>query len=368
MTTRGLDPTIEEAAAVSPSPDRPARKGRWGLVLRLTVSVLLLAWVIGGADWSKVLDLVQQAEMLWLVLFVLFTPLQVGISVAKWRTILRACGHRVRFWSLYGIFVVSQFYNNLLPSSVGGDVVRAVMLSRRVNDPRQAWASIVVERFTGLLVLVLMAVVAVLVVPGMREKFWLVAAVAAVGVLCLGVLACVVVPQVVWLARAMLGRRKLAARLIDKAEKFQRAIRALAGSPTVMGTALVWSLAFHVSAAISIYLACRGIGEDVSIVDMLLTVPVVLTVATLPISISGIGLAEWAFMDSFAAVGLDPNIGLVAALLLRAKGLIWSSAGYLTYTLATSGSGRASVQPDEVAQVQEQAAGDSPLASGQDAR
>ena len=98
---------------------------RWlGYALRLGVSASLIAWMIGRAELSHVGDVLRAADAM--LIAVAFASYFVGymVSVARWRVLLAAQGIRPRFSYLYWSFMIGVFFNQLLPTTIGGDVAR----------------------------------------------------------------------------------------------------------------------------------------------------------------------------------------------------------------------------------------------------
>ncbi|MFP4224610.1 MAG: lysylphosphatidylglycerol synthase transmembrane domain-containing protein [Phycisphaeraceae bacterium] len=311
------------------SATEPQRGGRRLVTAaRVLIGLALLGYVLHLADWGELVAQLAHAELLWLPAVLLVAPLNVAVSVRKWQIILRARRHRLPFRTLFGWYVLSQFYKHLLPSSAGGDVVRAVLLSRRIGSPRDALGSIVVERFTGMTVLIALAVASVLLAPALREHLVLVALVAAAAGLYLALLLAMLNLPLVRLLQRVLGRWRLAGRLIGKLERFQMSLHQHGRHPWVLARALGLSLLFHLGAMALIYFICRLLGQPVSPLAVAVAVPVVMAVALLPISLSGLGLAEWALMTTFAALGSTAALGLAAALVWRAWTIVWSAGGY----------------------------------------
>lgn len=334
------DTVTAELPDIEPVRAAPAKRGllkRAWPMLRLLISLLLLGYVISSANWTAMLDLAKQMQVRWLLVFAALIPMPVVLSVWKWQVILRAMGHRVPFGQLFGMYVLSQFYNNILPSSVGGDVVRVMVLNEKIHSTKYALASIVVERFTGLTVLIVLAVVAVLSVPELRSNIAMLCLVGAVVMIYLGILSAIIHVRVIWLLRQVFGKVRPLAKIIDKLERFQVTIRAFRHQPLVLVNAILLSLAFYATAIVKVYVACRGFGTPIPVTAAAVSLPVVLAVGLLPITISGIGLTEWAFRVTFAAVGQSPDLGLTTGLLIRAAGYIWTCGGYLVYTLVHVG-------------------------------
>ncbi len=98
---------------------------RWlGYVLRLGVSASLIAWMLGRAELSRVGDVLRAADAM--LIAVAFASYFVGymVSVARWRVLLAVQGIRPRFSYLYWSFMIGVFFNQLLPTTIGGDVAR----------------------------------------------------------------------------------------------------------------------------------------------------------------------------------------------------------------------------------------------------
>lgn len=308
------------------------------MMLRGALSLLLLVWVLGRADWSGVVEHLDDADWLYLTLFLLITPVNVGISVYKWRILLTARGSSPPFWLLFQMYVASQFYNTFLPSTVGGDTVRALMLNRIMAEPRHALGSIVMERLTGLLVLTLLGGGVAWAAPQLHANRALMILVAVSILASVGLFVAVLSRRVIDLLRRLFGSWQLARQLLAKADGFQRALHEYRHSPDALAFSLLLSCLFYVGVIVNIWLVCAGIGQSVSWSTVAIVVPVVLLVSLLPVTVGGLGLTEWTFMVGFQALGVPGALGVAASLLLRAKQLIWSSGGYLVYQF---GAGRA---------------------------
>jgi uncharacterized membrane protein YbhN (UPF0104 family) len=90
-----------------------------------------------------------------------------------------------------------------------------------------------------------------------------------------------------------------------------------------------------VGAILSIWWVAAALGHPMSFTAAAIVTPTVLLIALIPLTINGIGLTEWAFVATFEAMGLPGSVGLSAALLLRAKQIVWSSGCYGVVLLAT---------------------------------
>jgi glycosyltransferase 2 family protein len=142
----------------------PRRNWRPLLVaLRLLVSGGLLAFLVWQANPAQIWAQWRKASLGLLLLACLLQVAGIAISAFKWGVLLRANQRPQPYPWLLATYFVGQFANNFLPTSVGGDAMRVVLLGRRGGSYAQASASVFMERLSGFLALSLIALGALLV-------------------------------------------------------------------------------------------------------------------------------------------------------------------------------------------------------------
>jgi glycosyltransferase 2 family protein len=121
--------------------------------LRIIVSAGLIIYLIWHADPTQVWDRWRTADLRFVALAVLIQLIGIAINAVRWGVLLRARGHQQPYTWLVKAYLAGQFANNFLPTSVGGDAVRAAQLARRIGSLSQASASVFLERLVGFLAL-----------------------------------------------------------------------------------------------------------------------------------------------------------------------------------------------------------------------
>lgn len=125
--------------------------------MRILVSLGLISYLIWHADPAKVWASWQHADFRFVALAFLIQVFGVCLNALRWRTLLRANGQKQPYLWLLSAYFAGQFANNFLPTSVGGDAVRAAQLARRIGSISQASASVFLERLIGFLALSIIA-------------------------------------------------------------------------------------------------------------------------------------------------------------------------------------------------------------------
>ncbi len=312
--------------------DRGTAHSRLIFVLKLGLGIGLLAWLLFWDDnWRKVLALFGDIRPLYLLPFVAVTFVLVGISCLKWNLFLRERGVIIPFHRLFVLYVIGIFFNNFLPSNFGGDVVRAYYLGRQIASQAQSLASVFLERLTGLVALVTLAVLAYAATPALREGALVTASLAALAAGCAAVVVALWYPSLVKAVLGPLERIGPLRQLVAKLHLFHDHVSYFRDKPALVAKAMAYSFLFHVCSALNVYLAAMVLGVELSPLRLLVVTPIILVIASLPLTPNSLGVWEWAFSVYLIPAGAELEQGLAVALVLRAKTLVTSVAGGLLF-------------------------------------
>lgn len=116
------------------------------ILLRSVVSLALLVWLACIVDWRDLFTVLSRIKLEWMALAISWIIVSVVISVVKWQMILRAQGIQLSWAQLWRAYWAGLFFNNFLPSSIGGDALRIVWVGKSTGDLAGATASVFVER------------------------------------------------------------------------------------------------------------------------------------------------------------------------------------------------------------------------------
>lgn len=140
--------------------------------LRLVVSLGLLAFVLWRNDPNAILAELRRSDLRYLLAAFALFLLGLVIRAYRWLVLVRGLESEVRFGRLLNLYFVGQFFSTFLPTTYGGDVVRALELTQD-GDSSAAVGTVLVDRLTGLMMLALMGVVVLPFHVGHMER-WLV--------------------------------------------------------------------------------------------------------------------------------------------------------------------------------------------------
>ena len=288
-----------------------SRQIPFGTIARMLVAAVLLAVVFQGVALEEVGAAIKAADAGLILAAFAMNWSGILLSVARWRGLLRAQGGDATHGALARSFLVGQFFNNLLPSTIGGDAVRAYDSFRFGVSRGAALTVVVVDRLLGLAALGIFALAAgtLLTRPAISTPLLAAALLGAAAMAGLSAWVILAPPTAVLalLVRLPVGLRRririLGRQLSDALLRFH--------DPVVLGRGFAISVVLQISVIVFYALLGAGLGFSVPHGHWFLIVPVAVLAMLAPISVNGIGLREGVFAFLLASYGV-PTAGAVA--------------------------------------------------------
>src|SRR6516162_5061724 len=270
--------------------------------LKILVSGALLYFALRKANFADLASRIDLASLGWIALAIAVTFLQIFVGVLRWRIVSAECGAPLRVRQAMRYNLIGTFFNQTLPSSIGGDAVRLWLVARAGAGWRAATYSIFVDRAIGLIAL------AVIIVATLPWSFLL------IGVL-----------PWPWLKRWWGTHHIHACAVIANRVIFDRH-----NGPKIA----VLSLLVHVLAVVIAWCVVQSIAAPVAFGQIFQLVPPVMLITMLPISIAGWGVREATMGLAFGYAGLMTNEGINVSLLFGAVYFIVGAFGGLVWIVS----------------------------------
>jgi hypothetical protein len=248
----------------------------------------------------------------------------IVLSAVRWQRVLAGLDAPSRLRSLVAHTFAGMFVSNFLPSTIGGDVLRVSRLSAANGRPPTSFASVVLERLTGWVVLPVISLTALTMNPGLRRL-------GAASHVALGLS----VATLVLLAAVLAGAssRRFGGRLADHQGwlRFVGAIhlgaRRFRDHPLAALEVLAAAFVYQLAVVAAAFLASAALDLHVGWTAMLAFVPMVAVVQVLPVTIGGLGVREGAFVLFLHPLGVGTHQAITLGLLFYGITLAASLAG-----------------------------------------
>ena len=285
------------------------------------LSIALIALLLWKVPIDQALEGLADLSLPGLIGIFVLSFAFPAIAALRWKRVLGHLGTSHAWWPLMADTLVSSTYNMLLPTNIGGDVIRALRCSRRIERAHQAWSSVLFERLVGIVALALLAVPGLAMVPGpMRALGWAVA-----GVVLVSVVVLVAAP-----APFRAAGKLLAARAPVMAAVGDRIADDLSGPlaravPRLETT--LWSTIYQATGLGILVVVAFDWGQPAMAWAILGGVPLALILTLLPVSIAGIGVRESLFVVLLGQLGVEAGRAMALALVWLASALLLALAG-----------------------------------------
>lgn len=285
--------------------------------LRLIFTLVMVAWIISQVDLRSVGEVLAQARLPWLILGVAVNLISVLMASWRWQRILVGLGVIKPMLSVMRLVLIGAFFNMFLPSSVGGDVMKMVLIAPDVTRREVAVSSVLMDRVIGLAVTIGVGLVAVLLLPRIwSEPAVIITLSLAVAVFCVGVITIFnrelidfvgrIIPGVIWNRVGPLILR------------VHESLMVIGRSPRTLLETMGISVLRQIAICLSVYCAGLGFGLEIPPLAYFATVPIAVAITALPVAINGLGLQDNALIFLLATVGLSAPQALSLSIFLHA--------------------------------------------------
>jgi uncharacterized membrane protein YbhN (UPF0104 family) len=307
-------------------------RGKLTTAAKLAVSAGLLGYVVHKAGLRNIADTLAHASLGWLAAAIALGFAATCVQATQWHALLEAHGMHRTWWRCLRLVFVGNTFNSILPSSIGGDVARAMMMAETPEERVPAASTVVLQRlcnFPGMMVLMGLGVVLTLGDPHASE----IRLVAAGGLLAGGAgLALCMTPLLGHLAARPMLQRGRAGRVLSK---LLGALDAFRGRRTELVLASVRGTGFWGLSVLNQWAFMHAVGLGISLAYAAIVVTTINALTMLPISVNGYGIRESGFSRWLAplfgsgpgATRLAASTGTAVGFLLAAQSLLWAGIG-----------------------------------------
>ena len=310
------------------------KKFLW-LFFRVVVSGILITYLLYKVDIKSIFSSLNSVNLFWLALAFSLIFLGNLISGYRWQLLLTTQDIHIPLKTLISSLLVGRFFNNFLPSTIGGDIVRVYDTSKYSKNTAVSMTAILIERLTGFLALLLIAAFALVFgfhTIGDTFLLWvLIGFFSLILLLFLGLFNATLSRQI----RRIFDFRGLS-RIKGKIDKVYQALNLYKSKRKDLLVTFLLGLALQVAAVAHYYLIGLALGLNVSMLYFFIIIPLILLILLLPVSINGIGVRENAYVLFFGKIGVEGSISIALSWLAFGMILIIGIIGGVIYAARKS--------------------------------
>lgn len=304
MTER---PESSFPSAPEPASGAPGRTRRAvGIILRIAGTIALMAITLRGVDWPQLLELLETVDWRWWGASLALGLVVQCLAAIRWAVVARPIGFNYSLSVFIRRFFEGQFFSLCLPTSIGGDVVKAYRLAGTTRGRVLAGCTVLADRLSGLAALGVIAITALISNQASLPLLTTLLVGAAL-------LAAVLLP-----ASLIVGHLDTLANFLPSHPSVQGVVAGLLPyqqRPMLIVSAILWSLLVQMGGALVVDAVGKSIGTDLPVSVWFAAVPLVALAMVLPISIGGVGIREGGLAVLLAPHGVPAEKAVAIGLL-----------------------------------------------------
>ncbi|MFA5336136.1 MAG: lysylphosphatidylglycerol synthase transmembrane domain-containing protein [Candidatus Omnitrophota bacterium] len=300
------------------------------VLLRVTISLIfmgILVWMFWG-DRSRIWDILEDVNFCDFFTAVFMNILALVIVSYRLKIILAVQGLKLTIVESSYLTFIGMFFNNFLPTSIGGDLVKAYYATKKSEKKLESFSAVFFDRFFGFLSIGLLAFLGLLFMNGrIRDPklMW----------------GCAIFAGAVFIIFTLFLNKNLAKGLFSgvlnmsafrkgsKLRKLYNALNAYKEHPVVVVKVVGISLMAQVVSVVSLYFIIKSLSQEISFLNLFLIMPLVSVASMIP-SINGLGVRESAFV-MFLSEFISKGSSAAVSILFLATVLLTSLIGGIVY-------------------------------------
>jgi hypothetical protein len=316
---------------ISKEASAPKKKDRLFTFIRITVSLLLLLWIIfrNYKNFQDIYYIIINASLIYLALAVLMHAGHLYMNALRWNVLLRASDERVSLAFLYQSVYIGHFYNNLLPSNIGGDFYKIYDVHKNRDVPlSKAVSTVIMERFFSVIAIITyFAVTSFSLYSILKNSIIMIAVFLALAVL----LFIVILRPKLFRIDRFFKRFKRLQKLEKGIENFNSAVNLFRGKWIHLFLGLLFTFLAQGFYIVIYYFLSLSMGLEVSFMTFAFIVPVVFVLTGIPISIGGLGIRENTIVFLLTRFGMANEQAVAFSLLVMFLTLFTAGLGGIIY-------------------------------------
>lgn len=284
------------------------------LFLKIFVSGVLLTIIFFRIDKQSLVQNIKLLDLRYAPLIILLLVLNYIVGAFRWKSLLvHKNSHKASVSYLINLYFIGAFFNNFMPTTIGGDVYKVYKLGKKINNTVDSFSATFMERFTGVIALVLISVISLIKLLGL----W--------GVLLLAGLVIGTVSG--YLVLGLLSSR------FEKLKKIYDSISLYKKHKRVIFWAFLTSFLIQLFAIFTQYFIFKALGITLPLIYSLSVFPIITLASFFIPSLNGVGVQDALYMRFFLAMGVAEPLSLSASLIYHLFRLGVSLIGGVLYAL-----------------------------------
>jgi uncharacterized protein (TIRG00374 family) len=316
---------------------KEARKKLLKFAIRAGITLLIFTFLLKSFSWPTLIKTLAHVHHIALLMGLAVGMLCIVFSAYSWQSLLKAERIHLDLAKLINLYFIGMAFSHFLPTSMGGDAVKAFYVGREFNNTAGATSAVLLSRVVGFVGMLLIAIPSLLIWSAYFSHeivvgfllFSLVIIIIIAGAIVLSIC----LPR---LSTFIQTSKRPVHPILTTTLEISCALGYTIRRPRPLIIAIVFAMLFWVASFLNYYGYASALNMDVPLYGYIIAISFSSLVAALPISINGFGVRESAFVYVFSMLHVSPTTSLLLAFLMDAQVLFFGLLGgcmYLTMNM-----------------------------------
>jgi hypothetical protein len=275
-------------------------------IIKLIITIVMFYFLFQYVDFKNLIEILAKSHGGTILIALLFQLGSTYVAAYRWRLIMKLLVFNESVSYYVKSYFKASFFNQVLPSSIGGDAVRIIDLTQKGYDKKDAFYGVFVDRVVGLVGLLVLNLLSTLIFFGTFDKdFSLLIILITVGGIT-GFTLLFHLQKIKFLAKY---------KGLDLFHRLAKRLNKLYSNRTLLYKHIAISVGVHLLTVLSLYALALSIDFHISFQTFLIAIPPVFLLTIVPISLAGWGIREGAMVGIFMLVGADETKVLAMSIL-----------------------------------------------------
>ena len=307
-------------------------KKTFSVLLRISISIILLVFLFSQVDKKVLFEVIRGANKPLLSIGLLIFFFNYLFCLIRWIMLLKAADIHLPLKRIVISFSGGIFFNLILPSTIGGDLMRSLDLAAHTKKPKEIVATVLLDRLSGYIGLVLMAVAALSVGWKMVRDNSIIFSIGIITLLLVAILLVLFNNTIYSRINGFLGASG-AGRIKEMIRSLHQEIHIFRNHRKMILKNIGLSLLVQLTSPLSFYFIALALNIKIDLIYFFVYLPIIGAITLLPISIGGLGLRDASTIFFFAKAGVTKDLAFAMSLISFVFVIFYGAVGGLIYVL-----------------------------------
>ena len=277
------------------------------LLIKIIITCIFFMAIVRNTDFDSTITILTRADIVFVIIALTVLIVEVFIATARWFIVSNWLKINISYSSALRYLWIGAFFNQALPSSIGGDALRVYFLCKHRNcSMGDATVGVLLDRVVAMFSLTLLIVSTL---PLWLELVTNPIVNTSILLLLTGLLVCIGIGITLDFIPNKWITWKVVRGMFTLSQKSRRIIFSHHGL-----ILMALSFTIQLSFVFAVWILARSMGLDVKFVDALLIIPITNLITVLPISIAGWGVREAVIITGFGFLGINSEAALAVSI------------------------------------------------------